>query len=90
MDDLVRQVRRARRRMAWQKFFACLPWCWLAAFIAAVAVIVADRFALAGFQPAEKLADWAGWEESRTATQVSWLFFGVSSGAAVARLPRSK
>lgn len=41
MDTLTRQVRRAQRRLAFQRFVAALGWCWFAALSAALLLVVA-------------------------------------------------
>ena len=42
MEDLEKQVRRARRRLALQRFVGILGWCWFAALVAALAARRAD------------------------------------------------
>ena len=44
MDTLQRQIRRARRRLAFQRFLDRLGWCWFAALAAAVVLIAVDKF----------------------------------------------
>ena len=44
MDTLERQVRRARRRLAAERFLNVLGWCWFAALLAALVAILADKF----------------------------------------------
>ena len=44
MDMLERQVRRARRRLAAERFLDVLGWCWSAALLAALVLIAADKF----------------------------------------------
>ena len=44
MDTLQRQVRRARRRLAAERFLDVLGWCWFAALLAALVLIAADKF----------------------------------------------
>ncbi|HVX11932.1 MAG TPA: hypothetical protein VHC22_12180 [Pirellulales bacterium] len=53
MDVLKQQVRRARRRLAWQRFFAILGWSWFAWLFAATAVVTVDKFKPLG------LVEWA-------------------------------
>jgi len=43
MDTLTRQVRRAQRRLAFQRFITALGWCWFAALVAALLLIVAGK-----------------------------------------------
>ena len=44
MEELQRQVRRARRRMGFRRFGRVLGWCWFATLVVALGLIVADRF----------------------------------------------
>ncbi|MBN2021983.1 MAG: hypothetical protein JW809_04250, partial [Pirellulales bacterium] len=44
MDELERQVGRARRRLGAQRFVAALGWCWTAALGVAVIVILVGKF----------------------------------------------
>ena len=44
MDELERQVRRARRRLTFQSFLNRLGWCWFYAFLAALAAIFLRRW----------------------------------------------
>jgi hypothetical protein len=43
MDTLTKQVRRAQRRLALQRFIAALGWCWFAALVVAVLLIIAGK-----------------------------------------------
>ena len=43
MDTLTKQVRRAQRRLAFQRFITALGWCWFAALVVAVLLIVAGK-----------------------------------------------
>ncbi len=43
MDELNRQVRRARRRLGLRRFAAVLGWCWFAGLVIALGLIVAAR-----------------------------------------------
>jgi hypothetical protein len=44
MDELLRKVGHARRRLALQRFLSILGWCWFAALWMAAALIVVERF----------------------------------------------
>ena len=44
MDTLQRQIGRARRRLAFQRFLDRLGWCWFAALAAALVLIAVDKF----------------------------------------------
>jgi hypothetical protein len=44
MDTLQRQIRRARRRLMFQRFLDKLGWCWFAALAAAAVLIAVDKF----------------------------------------------
>jgi hypothetical protein len=44
VDILQRQIRRARRRLAAQRFLDALVWCWFGTLLAALGVVVLDRF----------------------------------------------
>ncbi len=44
MEALEQQVRRAYRRMGFQRFAGVLGWCWCVALIAALVAIIAGRF----------------------------------------------
>lgn len=44
MDVLKQQVRRARRRLLVQRFFAVLSWSWFAWLVAAAIVVTVDKF----------------------------------------------
>jgi hypothetical protein len=44
MDVLKQQVRRARRRLAFQRFLAVLSWSWFAWLLAAAVVVTVDKF----------------------------------------------
>ncbi|MFH1924482.1 MAG: hypothetical protein ABIP48_31915 [Planctomycetota bacterium] len=44
MEQLERQVRRAQRQLAFQRFVGVLGWCWFAALWLALGLIVADKF----------------------------------------------
>jgi len=44
MDELHKQVRRARRRLGARRFFGVLGWCWFATLLAAVVLIAVDKF----------------------------------------------
>ncbi len=52
MDELQRQVRRAQRRLAWQRLVGALGWCWFTSLLAAVALIAVDKYHPLG------VADW--------------------------------
>lgn len=51
MDVLQQQVRRAQRRLAFQRFLGVLSWCWFGALLAAAAVIAFDKFRPLGVRP---------------------------------------
>jgi len=53
MEELHKQVRRARRRLAMQRFLSVLGWCWLATLLVALGLIVAGKI-----WPPLGLADW--------------------------------
>jgi hypothetical protein len=44
MDNLLREIRRVQRRLAFQRFLGVLGWCWFVALLAAAVVIGAARF----------------------------------------------
>jgi len=44
MDELKRQVSRAQRRLTLQRFLGVLGWCWSAALLAALVLILIDKF----------------------------------------------
>lgn len=44
MDVLKQQVRRARRRLAFQRFLRVLSWCWFAALLVAAVVVAVDKY----------------------------------------------
>jgi hypothetical protein len=44
MEELRKLVRRAQRRMAMQRFLNVLGWCWLAAFLIVLAIIIVDKY----------------------------------------------
>jgi hypothetical protein len=44
MDTLHKQIRRARRRLTFQRFLGVLGWCWFAALLAALVLIAVDKF----------------------------------------------
>jgi hypothetical protein len=44
MDELQKQVRRAHRRLGFQRFVKVFGWCWFATLLVALGLIVADRF----------------------------------------------
>src|SRR5215469_9132187 len=50
MDVLKQQVRRARRRLALQRFLAVLSWSWFAWLLAAAAVVTVDKFKPLGLE----------------------------------------
>ena len=72
MDELHRQVRRARRRLGMQRFVAALGWCWLATLVAALGIIMVGKFWPLG------VTDWA-WVGGALivglAAAVGWAFF---------------
>ena len=39
MDNLLKEIRRVQRRLAFQRFLGVLGWCWFAALLAAAAVL---------------------------------------------------
>ena len=43
MDTLTKQVRRAQRRLTFQRFIVALGWAWCAALVVALLLIVADK-----------------------------------------------
>ena len=49
MDELQRQVRRAQRRLAAQRLLGALGWCWFVSLLAALALVVAEKFHPLGF-----------------------------------------
>ncbi len=53
MDNLLKEIRRVQRRLAFQRFLGMLGWCWLAALIASLAVLGAARIWPLG------IIDWA-------------------------------
>jgi hypothetical protein len=44
MDELRKQVRRAQRRITLQRFVSVLGWCWFAALLIALMIIVVDKY----------------------------------------------
>jgi hypothetical protein len=44
MNELERQVRRAYRRLGFQRFLGVLGWCWFATLLVALGVMAADKF----------------------------------------------
>jgi hypothetical protein len=44
MDTLRRQIRLARRRLAFQQFLRALSWCWFAALLVAAVLIAIDKY----------------------------------------------
>jgi hypothetical protein len=44
MDELHKQVRRAQRRLTWQRFLSVAGWCWFAALLIALTIIVFDKY----------------------------------------------
>ncbi|MCE5266310.1 MAG: hypothetical protein LLG00_00285 [Planctomycetaceae bacterium] len=44
MDTLQRQVRRARRRLAAERFLSVLAWCWFATLLVALVLVAIDKF----------------------------------------------
>lgn len=44
MDELEKQVRRAYRRLGFQRFVRVLGWCWFVALLAALGLIITDCF----------------------------------------------
>lgn len=43
MDTLIKQIRRAQRRLALQRFLTALGWCWSGSLVLAIALIVAGK-----------------------------------------------
>jgi hypothetical protein len=50
MDKLRLQVRRVRRRLAWQRFLQALPWCLFGTLLAVAAIILVDKIRPLGVQ----------------------------------------
>jgi uncharacterized coiled-coil DUF342 family protein len=44
MDELRKQVRRAQRRITMQRFVGVLGWCWFAALLLALMMVVVDKY----------------------------------------------
>ena len=44
MDELRKQVRRAQRRITLQRFVSVLGWCWFAALLIALLIIIVDKY----------------------------------------------
>ncbi len=51
MDVLKQQIRRAQRRLVFQRFLAILSWCWFGALLLAAAAIAVDKFRPLGVRP---------------------------------------
>jgi hypothetical protein len=73
VDTLQRQVRRANRRLIFQRFLDLLAWCWCATLAAVFVLIVVDRFWPLGILP------WV-WAAAALAVgllaAVAWTFHG--------------
>jgi len=50
MDKLRLQVRRVRRRLAWQRYLQALPWCLFGTLLAVAAIIAVDKYRPLGLQ----------------------------------------
>jgi len=44
MDDLLKQVKQARRRLVLRRFLVALGWCWFGTMLAAAVVIAVEKF----------------------------------------------
>ncbi len=51
MEELVKQVRRARWRLGLQRLLGVLAWCWFVTLLIALGLIVVDKFWPTGVQP---------------------------------------
>ncbi|HEY2826781.1 MAG TPA: hypothetical protein VGJ04_04215 [Pirellulales bacterium] len=70
MDQLIKQVRKARRRLIVQQFLTALVWCWFATLLVAAAAIVVQKWLLVNVDGLH----WAGY----------WLGGAISAGLLVA------
>ncbi|MBN2477556.1 MAG: hypothetical protein JXB62_23315 [Pirellulales bacterium] len=51
MEELKKQVRRAHRRMGFQRLAGVLGWCWFATLLIALVLITVDKFYRLGVEP---------------------------------------
>ncbi|MBN2580708.1 MAG: hypothetical protein JXB10_17110 [Pirellulales bacterium] len=56
MEKLYQQVRKAQRRLTFQRFVSVLGWCWLTALSAALVLILVDKYVPLGLSAAVWLA----------------------------------
>ena len=75
MDNLLKEIRRVQRRLAFQRFLGALGWCWFASLLAAAVPIGATRFYPLG------IVDWqwlAGFLAAGLAVAVAWTFWAIA------------
>ena len=75
MDNLLKEIRRVQRRLAFQRFLGVLGWCWFAALLVAAVVLAAARFYPLG------IVDWqwlAGFLAAGLIAAVAWTFLAVT------------
>ena len=75
MDNLLKEIRRVQRRLAFQRFLGVLGWCWFASLLAAAVVIGAARFYPLG------IVDWqwlAGFLAAGLVAAVAWTFWAIT------------
>lgn len=74
MEELEKQVRRAHRRMGFQRFAGVLGWCWFATLLMALGLIALERFYPLGM----KAWGWAA--RSLAVDQPAWIRLVVAGG----------
>jgi hypothetical protein len=75
MDNLLKEIRRVQRRLAFQRFLGVLGWCWFASLLAAAVVIGAARFYPLG------IVDWqwlAGFLAAGLIAAIAWTIWAVA------------
>src|SRR5271166_3635568 len=75
MNRLLKEIRRVRRRLAFQRFLGVLGWCWFGSLLATTVVIGAARFYPLG------IIDWhwlAGFLAAGLVAAVGWTFWGIT------------
>ena len=75
MDNLLKEIRRVQRRLAFQRFLGVLGWCWFASLLAAAVVIGAARFYPLG------IVDWqwlAGFLAAGLVAAIGWTFLAIT------------